>query len=77
MIERLIMWVMFGFGLSLIPLLIAAGLTWEPNGQRTFLAILSNEELLAVALTLGGAASANVLANASGPFRNITHQSAS
>jgi hypothetical protein len=71
MIGRLIMWVIFGFALSLVPLVVVAFLAWEPNGPKTLLTVLSNEELLAVALTLGGASAADVLSNAAGPFRNV------
>jgi len=45
------------------------GFVWDPSGHTTMLSLLSNEELLAVALTLGGASAADVLANSSGRFQ--------
>src|SRR5436853_4813461 len=71
MAGRLIMWLIFGCALSLVPLLVVATLSWEPSGEKTFLRLLSNEELLAVALTLGGASAADALSHASGRFRNF------
>src|SRR5271168_847839 len=69
MLARLIMWCLFGVLLSLMPLGIVAFLVRDPSGHKTIWALLGNEELLAVALTLGGASAADVLANSSGPFQ--------
>jgi hypothetical protein len=68
--ERVIVWLLFGVGLSLTPLLIVAAMGWSPsNGTQGLLRLLCNEELLAIALTLGGAAAADVLTRSSGRFR--------
>jgi hypothetical protein len=61
---RVIMWVFLGLVLSLVPLVIVAFMTFQP-GHNSLLTILSNEELLAVAFTLSGAAAADVLVNVS------------
>jgi hypothetical protein len=64
--ERVVTWVFFGLALSLTPLLIVAALGWTAaGGFGDFLRLLFQEDMLAVALALGGAATANVLA--SGP----------
>ena len=63
------MWSLFGVLLSLLPLTIVAFLAWDPDGHTSIWSLLTNEELLAVALTLGGASAADVLANSSGRFR--------
>jgi len=66
MLERVVTWVFFGLALSLTPLLIVAALGWTSTGGfGDFLRLLFQEDMLAVALALGGAATANVLA--SGP----------
>ncbi len=62
MAERMIVWLLFGVALALTPLLIVAGIGWFPaTGAKGFVALLCNEDLLAVALTLGGASAADVL----------------
>jgi hypothetical protein len=66
MLARIITWVFFGLALSLTPLVIVAALGWTvADGFSGFLRVLFQEDMLAVALALGGAAVANVLA--SGP----------
>jgi hypothetical protein len=66
MLERLITWLFFGLALSLTPLVMVAALGWTPElWFGDFLRLLFQEDMLAVALALGGAATANVLA--SGP----------
>jgi hypothetical protein len=72
MLERIIFWVIFGFGLSLTPLIAVAAIGWSPtSGVTAFLHLLFQEDLLAVALTLGGASAANVLASATGRLRPV------
>lgn len=72
MIERVIMWMIFGFALSLTPLVIVAGMGWMPaSGVPGFIQLLCNEEMLAVALTLGGAAAADVLTKSAGRLRRL------
>lgn len=62
MAERIIIWIIFGFALSMTPLVIVAEMGWVPaSGIPGFVRLLCNEEMLAVALTLGGAAAADVL----------------
>ena len=62
MAERVIIWLLFGVALALTPLLIVAVIGWFPaTGAKGFVALLCNEDLLAVALNLGGAAAADVL----------------
>jgi hypothetical protein len=69
--ERVIIWVLFGVTLSLTPLLIVAAIGWVPaTGVNGFATLLCNEEILAVALTLGGAAAADVLTS-SDPFLRL------
>jgi hypothetical protein len=71
-IERVIMWMIFGFALSMTPLVIVAGMDWMPvSGVRGFIRLLCNEEMLAVALTLGGAAAADVLTKSTGRLRPL------
>ncbi len=70
--ERVIIWALFGVGLSMAPLVIVAALGWEPStGRSALVALVCNEELLAVALTLGGAAAADVLIRSTGAFRPV------
>ena len=70
MLERLIVWSIFGVGLSLTPLIVVAAMGWLPaSGPGTFLRLLCNEDFLAVALTLGGAAAADVLIHSAEPWR--------
>jgi hypothetical protein len=70
MIIRAVVWVFGAFILSLIPLGIVAIIAWKPEtGGSGYLSVLSNEELLAVAFTLGGAAAIDVLVNSSGSVR--------
>ena len=66
------MWMIFGFALSLTPLVIVAGMGWMPvSGASGFMRLLCNEEMLAIALTLGGAAAADVLTNSAGRLRPL------
>jgi hypothetical protein len=71
MLERIIVWAFFGVALAMTPLFIVAAIGWPPaTGTRVFLRLLFQEDMLAVALTLGGASAVNVLASAadsSGP----------
>ncbi len=58
--------------MSLTPLLIVAVLAWEPStGRAGLVALLCNEALLAVALTLGGAAAAGLLTRSAGAVRPL------
>jgi hypothetical protein len=66
------MWMIFGVALSLTPLVIVAGMGWMPvSGASGFMRLLCNEEMLAIALTLGGAAAADVLTNSAGRLRPL------
>jgi hypothetical protein len=66
------MWMIFGFVLSMTPLVIVAGMGWMPvSGAPGFIRLLCNEEMLAVALTLGGAAAADVLTKSAGRLRPL------
>jgi hypothetical protein len=70
--ERIIIWIIFGFALSMTPLVIVAEMGWVPaSGIPGFMRLLCNEEMLAVALTLGGAAAADVLIRSAGPLRPL------
>ena len=70
MLERLIIWSIFGVTLSLTPLVVVAFMTWDPaGGVLALFRLVLNEELLAIALTLGGAASAGVLIHNQGHLR--------
>jgi hypothetical protein len=70
--ERIIIWIIFGFALSMTPLVIVAGIGWLPaSGIPGFMQLLCNEEMLAVALTLGGTAAADVLIRSTGPLRPL------
>jgi hypothetical protein len=70
MAERVIIWLIFGFALSMAPLMIVAFMGWMPaSGVSGFIRFISNEDLLAVALTLGGAAAADVLTKSAGALR--------
>lgn len=72
MLERVIVWVFFGLALSLTPLVIVAAIGWPPAaGARAFLRLLFQEDMLAVAFTLGGASAANVLASSSERVRAL------
>ena len=72
MLERIITWMFFGLALSLTPLIIVAAIGWLPSsGGGAFLRLLLREDMLAVALTLGGASAANVLASATGRLRPL------
>ena len=57
---RLVGWVGMGLVLSMLPLVVAGAMTYQP-GQRSFLEVLSTEELLTVAFTLSGAAAVDIL----------------
>jgi hypothetical protein len=60
MLERIIFWVIFGFGLSLTPLIAVAAIGWSSTtGANAFFRLLFQEDPLAVALTLGGASAAS------------------
>jgi len=60
--RRVILWLCFGFILTLVPLAIVALITAPANsGLVSFLNAASNEDLLAVAFTLAAAAAADVL----------------
>lgn len=70
MIIRAIVWIFGAFILTLIPLGVVAVVAWKPEtGGTGYLNVLSNEELLAVAFTLGGAAAIDVLVNSAGSVR--------
>lgn len=70
MAERVIIWLIFGFALSMAPLVIVAFMGWMPmSGASGFVKFICNEDLLAVALTLGGAAAADVLTKSAGALR--------
>ena len=72
MLERLVIWSIFGLILSMTPLAVVVFMTWQPSaGVAGFLRLTCNEDLLAVALTLGGAAAADVLIHSSGRLRVI------
>jgi hypothetical protein len=72
MVVRAIVWIFGAFILTLIPLGIVAMIEWKPEtGSAGLLRILSNEELLAVAFTLGGAAAIDVLVNSAGFGRSF------
>lgn len=60
MFVRLIIWT-FGVVLSFFPLALVALSLMDPNIGRGFLQAISNEELLAVAFTLGGVAAVDAL----------------
>jgi hypothetical protein len=59
---RLMVWG-FGVVVSLLPLGFVASTLLEPNGGPTFLQAIANEELLAVAFTLGAVAAVDALIN--------------
>jgi len=63
---RVINWLIFGAGLSLLPLVTVAFINWDPSAN-TFFKTLTNEELLAVAFALSGAAGVDALTS-SGPL---------
>lgn len=64
MIKRVILWIFFGFALSMTPLLLVAAIEWPANsGTGKLLHILFQEEMLEVALTLGVASVGTVLAS--------------
>jgi hypothetical protein len=67
---RVVLWVICGLILALVPLGVVALMDWDPN-KETFLHVFTNEELLAVAFTLGGASGVDALSSAS-PVRWIS-----
>lgn len=71
MLVRLIVWT-FGVALSFLPLFFVAATLIAPNTDLSFLQALSNEELLAVAFTLGGVAAVDVLITARAEARTGT-----
>lgn len=72
MAERVVVWVLFGVVLSMTPLVVVAAIGWEPqSGLDGFMTLVCNEDLLAVALTLGGAAAADLPTNSQPPWRVV------
>ncbi|HWY81703.1 MAG TPA: hypothetical protein VNY10_07195 [Roseiarcus sp.] len=58
--QKLVGWLLLGFGLSLLPLCVTGIMEYRP-GQNNLLDILSNEDILTVAFALSGAAAVDVL----------------
>lgn len=69
MLVRGIVWVFGTLLLAMVPLAIVALIKWRPE-NGTFLEAMTNEELLAVAFTLGGGAAIDVLVKSAGAARS-------